>query len=184
VAGPVNEYTSSAREGRTSPLNSTQLYIKGLVDGLILPGNNRPLEAFITPEDPRDEPNPAIYIWPARGDEHRQASPRVNVLRTPNSAGWKIIDHEIELFLMWFDDDGDAQSDTTFPAVIDTVMFTLRSNANPAVIYDPYTALGSQLIDVGERMTYQLAGVRAVADQRFLRYDALITLSITEELQS
>lgn len=167
------------------PINSTQLYIKGLLDGLIVPGNASPLEAFITPEDPRDVDNPAAYIWPSRGSENRQAVPRVGAsAANPKAAGWKEQHHSLDIWLTWFNDDSDPNGDISFPAVLDVVMFTLRSSANPAVVYDPLTALGSQLIDVGERMDYQMGGVRTTADQRWLRYDALLTLTIIEELQS
>lgn len=167
------------------PINSTQVYIKSLLDGLIVPGNSRTLEAYITPEDPRDEENPAAYIWPSNGSENRQAVPRVGAdTAHPTQAGWKEATHELDIWLTWFNDDSDPNADISFPAVVDIVMYTLRSSANPAVIYDQLTGIGSQLIDVGERMTYRMAGVRSVADQRYLRYDAQLTLVLIEELQS
>ena len=168
-----------------SPINSTQLYIKNMLDGLIVPGNSRALEAYITPEDPRDEENPAAYIWPTQGSENRQAVPRVGAdAANPAQAGWKESTHELDVWLTWFNDDSDPNADISFPAVVDVVMYTLRSSANPAVITDPLTGLESQLIDVGERMAYHMAGVHSTADQRWLRYDAQLTLTIIEELQS
>lgn len=165
------------------PLNSTQLWIKGLLDGLIVPGNANTLQAYITPLDPYEEDNPAAYIWPTSGNEDRQAMPRVNA--APGiGAGWKTLTHELAIWLTWFNDESDPDADISFPAVIDVVMFTLRSSANPAVIYDPLTGVGSQLIDVGERMNWRFAGIRATADQRWNRYDAEITATIIEELQS
>jgi hypothetical protein len=167
------------------PINSTQVYIKNLLQGLIVPGNQLPLEAYITPEDPRDEENPAAYIWPSNGNENRQAVPRVGAdIYDPKQAGWKTLTHDLDIWLTWFNDDSDPNADISFPAVVDIVMYTLRSSANPAVVYDPLTALGSQLIDVGERMTYRIGGLRATADQRWVRYDAQLTLTIIEELQS
>jgi hypothetical protein len=156
-----------------------------LLNGLVVPGNRRTLEAYITPEDPRDEENPAAYIWPSQGTEERQAVPRVGAdIYNPLQAGWKTLTHDLDIWLTWFNDDSDTNADISFPAVVDVVMFTLRSTANPWVVIDPLTGLESQLIDVGERMTYRLAGVRATADQRWLRYDAQLTLTIIEELQS
>jgi hypothetical protein len=157
--------------------------VQGLLDGIIVPGNTRQLQAYITPEDPHDEPNPAAYIWPARGEEQRQSLPRANVpgVITP---GWKTIVHDIDVYLTWFNDGQGADADVVFPAVIDAVMDVLRSSADPAVLTDALTGRESQLIDLGERMTYTLAGVRSTADQRYLRYDALLTLTVTEELQS
>jgi hypothetical protein len=167
------------------PLNSTQLAIKGLLDGLVVPGNKRTLEAYITPEDPRSEDNPAAYIWPTAGNEDRQAVPRVGAdTLHPAQAGWKTLTHQLNIWLTWFNDESDPNADISFPAVVDVVMYTLRSTANPWVVSDPLTGLQSQLIDVGERMSYRLGGVRTTADQRWNRYDAELTLTIIEELQS
>jgi hypothetical protein len=165
------------------PLNSTQLWVQSLLQGLIVPGNAGQLQAYITPEDPRDTNTPAAYIWPARGDEERQSMPRANAPGVV-SPGWKIMVHDIDVYLTWFNDDSDPEADITFPAVIDCVMDVLRSSADPAVLTDALTGRVSQLIDLGEKMTWTFGGVRATADQRYLRYDALLTLTVTEELQS
>ena len=42
----------------------------------------------------------------------------------------------------------------------------------------------SQLLNIGERMSWEYAPVRAVADQRFLRYDARLTIEIEEIIQA
>lgn len=166
-------------------MNSCQLYIKNMINGLTVPGNANSLLAYITPEDPFDDTNPAAYIWPSTGNEDRQAVPRVGAdIYNPTQAGWKTLTHDLDIYLTWFNDDSDPNADISFPAVLDVVMYTYRSSANPAVVADPLTGLQSQLIDVGERMTYRMAGIHATADQRWLRYDAQLTLTIIEELQS
>jgi hypothetical protein len=165
------------------PLVSTQAYVLSLIDGLIVPGFVGTIEAFITPLDPDEESGPPkAYIWPATGTEQRQSLPRENA---PNvvEPGFKEITHDIDVFVVWFASDDDPMPDANFPSVIDAVMGLLRGSANPAVLYDPLAGTVSQLVNLGERMVYDIATPRSTADQRMLRYDARITLTVLEELQ-
>ena len=67
--------------------------------------------------------------------------------------------------------------------MIDAVMYALRTSEEPAVIVDPYTAQGSQLIDVGEAMSYEVV-ISALEDQRYNRYDSLIIAEVMELIQA
>jgi hypothetical protein len=167
-------------------LNSTQLYIQGLVQGLQPPGGTGiqgPVEALITPYDPDESGLPRIYVWPSNGPESRLAWPRNTGPGTP--AGWKQTRHSVQLFLVWFDDsDADADIDINFPALIDYVMFTLRTCTDPAPVTDPFDGSPSWLLDIGEDMTYEYVPPRSTADQRMLRYDAKITCPVTEYFQA
>jgi hypothetical protein len=63
---------------------------------------------------------------------------------------------------------------------VDTVMLALRySQPNPAEITDPATNLTSTIYNVGESMRYRV-GVEATNDERWLRYDALLQVSVWE----
>ena len=67
-----------------------------------------------------------------------------------------------------------------FPAIVDTVMLALRySQPNPYVATDPATNLTSTIYNVGESIRYR-TGVEATADERWLRYDALLQVSVWE----
>lgn len=167
------------------PVNTVHQALLGILDGLILPGTAGTLEAFITPPDPREEPPPAIYIWGARGDERRQALPRGNTPGAGSLAGWKELDHSVDCYLTWFGEDSDSDADTSFIAVLDAVMMALRaSGKSPFYTSDPLTGYQSDLVDIGERLEYQLAPPRSTADQRYLRYDALITVRVLEFFQA
>lgn len=167
-------------------LNSAQLYVKSILDGLQPPGDTGipgPVEALITPYDPDESGVARIYVWPATGPESRLAWPRNTGPNTP--AGWKQIRHSIQLYLVWFDDqDQDQNIDINFPALIDYVMFTLRTTLDPAPVTDPYTGAFSWLLDIGEGMTYDYVPPRSTADQRILRFDAKIQLPVTEYFQA
>lgn len=163
-------------------INTAALYIQSLLNGLQPPGNTGiqgPIEALITPNDPDESGLPRIYVWDATGPERRLAWPRNTGPNTP--AGWKEIHHNFELFMVWFDDsDIDQNIDTSFPALIDFVMFTLRTCQDPAPVTDPYTGTSWLLLDIGENMNYTYVPPRSTADQRILRYDAKITMPVIE----
>jgi hypothetical protein len=167
------------------PVNTVHRALLEILDGLILPGTTGTLAAFITPPDPRDDPPPAIYLWASRGSERRQALPRGNTPGAGSLAGWKEIDHIVEGYLTWFGEDTDPDADTNFPAVLDAVMFALRtSGQSPLYTSDPLTGLQSDLVDIGERIEYELVPPRSTANQRYLRYDALLTIHVLEFFQA
>jgi hypothetical protein len=163
-------------------INTCQLFVQGLLQGLQPPGDtglNGPIQALITPYDPDEDGVPRIYVWPSAGPERRLAWPRNTGPNTP--AGWKQITHNLELFMVWFDDsDADPNIDINFPALIDFVMFTLRTCADPAEVTDPFTGSSWLLLDIGENMNYTYVPPRSTADQRILRYDAKITMPVIE----
>lgn len=167
---------------------ATQVYLQTLLQGLVWPFTGvEALQAYITPPDPEVTANvPKAYIWPSHGDESRAVVrggtvPRALTLGGPS--GTKGVIHDLEVYLVWFGQDDDPDSDNLFPGMVDAVMSALRVSADPKVVTDPYTAISTTLIDVGEQMTYQIT-LRALADQAFNRYDCLISLSINEIIAS
>jgi hypothetical protein len=163
-------------------INAVQLYVKNLLDGLALPqGLN--LTAYITPPDPNVETDtPTAYVWPADGTESRDprrggSIPRMTVPSQPS--GTKVAEHMMDVWLVWFSANDDPDADTWFPGMVDAIMALLRVTAVEVDVYDPYSNAQSVVIDTGEQMTYKIA-VSAVEDERYNRYDALITLRLTE----
>lgn len=163
-------------------INTVQLYLQGLLDTLPVP-NGLQVQAYITPPNPEtDYTNPHAYIWPAEGQETRSPGMGGTLPRASSPgafSGTKSIAHILDIFLVWFASNDDPDADTWFPGMVDAVMNMLRVTPTPAVVTDVYTNATSQLIDVGERMTYKIA-VSSVADEGFNRYDALITIHINE----
>lgn len=172
------------------PVNVVLQALKGILNGLVLPGGSGTLEAFISPPNPRAEAPPAIYIWASRGPESRQALPRnqtstpVTAPVTQAQAGWKELNHSVDAYLVWFGSADSPNADVNFPLAIDGVMDALRTGPSPLYTSDPETGRQSDLVDIGERMTYQLIPPRAVANQRQLRYDCLITIQVLEIFQA
>jgi hypothetical protein len=145
-------------------------------------------EAFVTPPDPRVKAKvPAIYIWPADGVENRSPELQGTIPRNtgPGTAsGTKGLHHQFDIYVTWFSANNGKQADPVFPAIVDTVMMALRySQPNPYEGTDPATGLTSSVYNVGEDIKYR-TGVEATADERWLRYDALLTVAIWEKIRA
>lgn len=168
------------------PINSVQVYIQNLIDGLLMPGSAGKLRAYITPPDPNVEAEiPTAYIWPSDGDESRDPAKGGTVPRNTGigtSSGYKPFEHRLDVYVVWFGQDDDPNADTWFPGMIDAIMLVLRTSPDPATATDPYTEQRTTLIDVGENMSYRIA-LRALSDQRYNRYDGLISLQLLELMQ-
>ena len=159
-------------------------YLLSILDGLELPYSIPSAQAFITPPDPRVNAKvPAIYIWPADGQENRSSElggtiPRNTGPGTPS--GTKGLQHDFDIYVTWFSVLNGRQADPRFPSIVDTVMAALRySLPNPAQMSDPATGESSTIYNVGERMRYR-TGVEDTADERQKRYDALISVPVWE----
>lgn len=163
-------------------INATLQHAKTLLDGLAIPGQTTALTAFVAPPPVNDDQAgpPAVYVWAADGTEGRQAVPR----GTAPAAGWKTTQHILSLWVTWFDAADAADADVAFPAVMDAILQALRSSADPAEVTDPLTSAASNLVDLGEDMTWTYVPPQALADQRWLRYDAEIKTTVTEEFQA
>ena len=166
------------------PLVTCQQFLLSLLNGLEMPYGITAADAFITPPDPRVKAKvPAIYIWPADGQENRSSELGGTIPRNtgPGTAsGTKGLLHQFDVYVTWFSAQSGTQQDPKFPAIVDTVMMALRySQPNPVELTDPATNLTSTIYNVGEQLRYRV-GVEATNDERWLRYDALLQVSVWE----
>ena len=168
------------------PTNTIQTYLKGQLDGMVLPLDLGTLTAYIAPPNPGEAVDPVAYIWGSHADERRAAVPRAQPGNL-STGGWKVITHRPNIWLIWFGPSDDPNADVLFPAVLDAVCGLLR---NVPILdqtqhaTDPVTGQVSDLLNVGEQMSWEYGPVRATADQRYLRYDAQITPTFEEWLQA
>lgn len=138
------------------------------------------LEAFIAPLAVNSSERPAAYVWAVTQTEKRQSVPR----GTPPNAGWKEANYLVEVYLTYNDQADAADADFAFPSVIDVVMQTFRSSTDPVQVTDALTGAESWLVDIGERLEFQYIPVHSLADQRMIRYDARVGVTVTEEFQA
>lgn len=167
---------------------SVQSFLLSLLDNLEMPYSIPAAKAYITPPDPRIQAKvPAIYIWPSDGVENRSSELGGTIPRNtgPGTAsGTKGLQHQFDVYVTWFAPGAGTQQDPKFPAIVDTVMLALRySQPNPAEITDPATNLTSTIYNVGEQIRYR-TGVEATADERWLRYDALLDVACWEIIRA
>ena len=165
-------------------LVTVQSFLLSILDGLAMPYSLNPANAYITPPDPRTKAStPAIYIWPSDGQENRSGELGGTIPRNkgPGTAsGTKGLLHQMDIYVTWFGPQKGTQSDDTFPAIVDTIMQALRtSQPNPDGVQDPNTGVWGTIYNVGEQIRYRV-GVESTADQRMLRYDSLLQVSVWE----
>lgn len=170
------------------PLNTVQCRLKAILDGLPLPRDLGTINAFIAPPNPNTETrDPGCYIWGSHGNESRMTVPRAQAGNLP-SGGNKELVHQVDIWLIWFGDSAESDADTAFPTVIDAVMACLRNtellDAVSMQAVDPITGQLSDLLNIGENMSWEYAPVRATADERYLRYDAQIVCEVVEVIQA
>ncbi len=166
------------------PLVVVQSFLLSLLDSLELPYNVPAAKAYVTPPDPRVQAKvPAIYIWPSDGIENRSSELGGTIPRNtgPGTAsGTKGLKHQMDVYVTWFSSNSGRQQDPVFPAIVDTVMMALRySLPNPYQATDPATNLTSSVYNTGEELRYR-TGVEATADERWLRYDCLLQVTVWE----
>jgi hypothetical protein len=170
------------------PINTVQSRLKSILDGLALPQNFGILQAYISPPNPNvDSYDPAAYIWGSHGNESRMTVPRAQPGNLA-SGGNKELIHQVSIWLVWFGKATGPTVDVAFPAIVDAVLACLRNtellDAVTIHAVDPVTGQLSDLLNIGENMSWDYAAVRAVADQRYFRYDAEITCEVIEIIQA
>lgn len=170
-------------KGDSMPITAAMTFVQSLLQGLAPPGDTgiaAPIDAMITPLEPDVNPDgiARIYVWPASGPEKRVAQPRNRGPGTP--AAVKQIMHELQIFMVWMDDPDDENADINFPLLIDFVMDTLRTSPNPTLWTDPATSTRSQMVNLGEVMSYDFVPPRTLEPDGYRRYDARIRCNLLE----
>lgn len=162
------------------------IYLERQLNGLALPIGLGNLNAFVQPPPADDGSGANAYIWASGGDEKRLTVPRAQH-GDLSTGGDKTLTHRPNVWLTWFGDQDSPQVGIQFPAIIDFVMGVLRNVEMLDVTqhaHDPITGQLSNLLNVGENMSWEYGPVRAVVDQRYLRYDAVLTLEVIEIIQA
>jgi len=162
------------------PLNSIQCYVKGILDGLPIPGSTQSLDAFVTPPTVDNLDNPKAYIWGARMRGTRQTMPR----GIAPAAGFKKLMWNVDVYLSYETNPDDANIDQEFPLIVDAVMAALWSTTMPTFITDPTTGLKTQLLAIGEDFDFEYPPEKAPATLRMVYYTARLGLSVQEAVQA
>jgi hypothetical protein len=158
------------------PLNSCQLYIHSMLDGLIIPGAAQPLQAYITPPNIEDLDGPRAYVWGGRLRGKRQAGPR--------GPGFKHLQWTIDVYLSYLTVPDGANIDQEFPLIVDAIMAATWATKMPLVITDPTTQVMSQIQSIGEDFDLEYPPERNPATLRMLYYTCRVGLDVFEVVQA
>ena len=165
-------------------LNSVQMYVKSLLNGLALPYTSEgTLSAYISYPLPVDEASPICFIWGADIDEHRQTAPRAQPGQ-PSTGGFKDVVYLLDVWLMHAELNDDPNADSMFPVVIDTIAKTLRNTQLGVQLTDSVTGDVSTIKAIGEDIKTQYEGARTMEDERMLQYMARLQVKIVEKVQA
>lgn len=160
------------------PLNSVQQYVKGLLDGLVIPGPapQQTLEAFITPPTVGPLDGPKCFVWGGVARGRRQTMPR--------GPGMKELPWRVDLYLNYETVPTDTDIDEAFPLVIDAVLNQLWTTTMPVKITDPTTGQQSQIQAIGEEWELEYPPERLPATLRMVFYSARIVMDVLEVVQA
>lgn len=162
------------------PLNSVQIYVANLVNGIQVPGIAKPIEAFITPPTVEELDGPKAYIWGARNRGRRQTMPR----GIAPAAGFKRLDWTIDIYLVYETMPDEPNIDQEFPLIIDAVLTKLWSTTMPFVIEDPTTGQVSQIQAIGEEWELEYPPERTPSTLRMIYYTSRIAMDVVEIVQA
>ena len=154
-------------------LSAVMGYVKSELNGLTS-AHYQPATAWIQPPTPGDaDPgSPQLFIWTERYHEKRRSMPR--------GMGLKDGDHAVQVYVLVIDDPSDANADTAFPNLLNSIMETLRTVALPVALTDADTGATSNIVLIGEDFDVQTDAIRSVGDERYVRYLAVITVKVLE----
>jgi hypothetical protein len=164
------------------PLTSMQIYVKNLLDGLVI-GNALPnLKAYITPPVVDELDGPRAYVLGARLAGRRQTTPR--------GPGFKHLGWVMEVYLSYeTNPNNDATVDLEFPQVIDAVMTQLWTTTIPTFVdvngipSGTATNNASQVLSIGENFELEYPPERLPATLRMLYYTARLGIDVYEAVQ-
>lgn len=159
-------------------LNSVFQHVKGVLDGLPLPGQSWPLTVRIVP--PPVEPlgdKPIAYLTLAgRMTGKRQTMPR--------GPGFTGMDWPIGITVDFQDLATDPDLEQAFYLITDAILVALLATPMPVFITDPTTQVKTQLTAIGEDYGMQLGNLVTTASNRVLLFRGQITTTLREKTQT
>lgn len=150
-------------------MNSVQLYIKSVINGIALPTTpGTDLTVWIAPPavNPDAGAGAQAFVWGADGDAKRKTMGQRGTLINGSFRGAV---HELDVWLTWYQDLTQDNVDSEFPACCDTVRYTIeRSPYQVPSLLDTTTGYVSDVYDIGDTNNWQYGSWKAVAPQSSL----------------
>lgn len=157
-------------------LNAVLQHVKGVVNGLQIPLQQKTLTAAIVP--PPIEPASGVlgYVTPGRMTGKRQTSPRGPGFTEPR---WPV-DVTLDLETL----PTDANLEQVFPVAVDAVLAAIWADTMPVFITDPTTGIKTQMLAIGEDYGYDPADWRTTAQGRLILFRGRISFTVKEAFQT
>lgn len=157
-------------------LNAVLQHVKGVVNGISIPGQQQALSAAVVP--PPLEPLSGVraYITPGRMQGRRQTGPRGPGFTEPH---WPV-----DITLDLEDLPGDSSIEQVFPLAVDAVLAALWADTMPVFITDPTTGIRTQLLAIGEDYAYDPADWKTTAGGRMILFRGRVTTTVREAFQT
>jgi hypothetical protein len=157
-------------------LNAVMPYMRGIIDGLAIPGGGAALKAYITPPMSKTLDSPIAFLLPSPTHGKRQTSPR--------GAGFMEIEWWFDIYLKFLTNPNSANLDSQFPLIVDAILYAYWGTRMPVQITDAVTARTSGILAVGEEFEYHPTAPEAPASYRMLLFDSLLRIQVKELIQA
>lgn len=174
-------------------LSSVQQYVKDTIQGVIAPDWKDPLLSAVSVPIPGvlKLSTPLAFVWGASWREQRRTLPRSTAGENPTlvlpgdvvHSGWKDRFYTVTIWIYGAETNNDPNRDTKFPVLIEQVLNAIRMVALPQPIRDEKTGEYSTILSIGEEFTAEYDIDRTFADQRTLRNECALSVSVNEEFQ-
>lgn len=164
-------------------LDSCQAYVKGLLDGLPLPGTG-PLTAWITPPVTEKISSPRAYVWGGHLKAARQTAPR--------GQGFMKFTWAMDVYVAYMSTPDKAMQNEPFPKITDAILRCFMTTTMPLFISAAGVPMGpnavndddTQIQKIGESFASDYPPERSVAGPRMLWYVQRISVDIDEVVQA
>lgn len=157
-------------------LNAVLQHVKGVVDGLAIPGQQKPLNAAVVPPPLEPMSGPMGWITPGPMRGQRQTAPRGPGFTQPL---WQV---DITLDLQ--DLPTDPGLEQAYPLIVDAVLAALWAAPMPVFITDPTTGVKTQMLAIGEEYEFAAGNWVTTAAGRMILFRGRITTTVREAQQT
>lgn len=157
-------------------MNAILQYMQGLLNGLTIPAQSKPLSTVLVPGMQMPLTGPIALIIPGPVHGERKTAPRG--LGSMELPWW------IDIYLKYETNPNAEMLDQLFPLIVDAILYACWAPKLPLYITDPTTGRVSNLIALGEAFEADPQPPETPATMRTLLFSALIRIEAKEWLQA
>lgn len=173
-------------------LTGVQLYVKNIIDGLVVTDGIPALQAYVTPPTLEDLDGPRAYVWGGRMRGKRQTAPRIKAGHTiaDGTSGFKHLAWVVDVYIVYESNPDMTSNDMDFPQLVDAVLTAYFTTQMPIFIdglgntfTQPAAGL-TQILGIGEDVELEYAPLHTPATLRMLYYSARLAMEVYEAVQA